>query len=425
MQPKVSIVIPCYNKVRYISRMFDSIIAQKWDNIELVLVNDGSTDGTREVIAGYESRFHARGFKVAIIDQENRGLPAAVCEGLKRVTGEFVCQIDADDELDPEYVSTMAGWLAENPEYDWAACDLVDVRKNTSYHQMFPNSENADCSAEKWILRRTRRIVVVYMIRVSYMYDCNVIGTFFTAREGAQEAQIFLPLALGGGKIKYFQMPLYKYMYDNPEDHISHAADYNAAVTIVSGFFHTICEMIARIACDEHKKRRMQVMAEYKKLSSIISHAISAMLSPHETWTTLEHLLEMLKTCFYPEPIIDAELVKGYFHSFCTAVEDNFLGVQPKPVSPPTGRIVAWGAMGMNARSILPTLKNTALEPTELWDLAGDGVSVQKPNLHSLTANDFILILPSSALEIRLEAAAAGCENIMLSIDIMRYVATL
>ena len=61
-QGKVSMVMPCYNKVDYIAEMFDSIISQEWDNIELILVNDGSTDGTREVIAEYEQRFSARGF---------------------------------------------------------------------------------------------------------------------------------------------------------------------------------------------------------------------------------------------------------------------------------------------------------------------------------------------------------------------------
>jgi glycosyltransferase involved in cell wall biosynthesis len=50
-------VMPCYDKVEYIGEMFESILAQKWDNIEVILVNDGSTDGTREVISEYESNF--------------------------------------------------------------------------------------------------------------------------------------------------------------------------------------------------------------------------------------------------------------------------------------------------------------------------------------------------------------------------------
>jgi len=53
MQGKVSMVMPCYNKVNDISEMFDSIIAQEWNNIELILVNDGSTDGTRDIIAAF------------------------------------------------------------------------------------------------------------------------------------------------------------------------------------------------------------------------------------------------------------------------------------------------------------------------------------------------------------------------------------
>ena len=66
-------VVPCYNKVEYIGEMLDSVIAQKWDNIEVILVNDGSTDGTREAIAEYEPKLKTRGYETVIIDQENAG----------------------------------------------------------------------------------------------------------------------------------------------------------------------------------------------------------------------------------------------------------------------------------------------------------------------------------------------------------------
>ena len=133
-QSKTSMVIPCYNKEESISRMFDSILAQEWDNIELILVNDGSTDGTRGIITEYEPKFLERGYEVVIIDQDNQDVAAAVRNGLLRVTGEYVCQVDADDELDPRYVSMMAGWLDEHLWYEWAAkFEALDVKRKPVY----------------------------------------------------------------------------------------------------------------------------------------------------------------------------------------------------------------------------------------------------------------------------------------------------
>ena len=111
MQSKVSMVMPCYNKVDYIGEMFQSIVDQVWNNIELILVNDGSTDGTREVIAKWEPKFKERGYEVVIVDQENAGVCAAPKAGLERISGGYVSVVDADDMLAREYVSVMAGWL--------------------------------------------------------------------------------------------------------------------------------------------------------------------------------------------------------------------------------------------------------------------------------------------------------------------------
>ena len=130
MQSKVSMIVTCYNKVKYIGEMFDSIISQEWNNIELILVNDGSTDGTRDVITEYESKFYKRGYDVVIIDQENEGVCAATKAGLSCITGKYVCIVDADDELDPKYISTMAGWLEEHNDTDYCICDAIPSVSN-------------------------------------------------------------------------------------------------------------------------------------------------------------------------------------------------------------------------------------------------------------------------------------------------------
>ena len=216
MHGKVSMVIPCYNKVNYISNMFDSIIAQEWDNIELILVNDGSTDGTREIIAEYETKFRYRGFEVIIVDQKNSGVCAAAKAGLERITGDFVCMVDADDELDPKYVSTMARWLEEHEEYDYVACEgiLYKIVDNTKFFRQFTPMEivaNRTDILVRWLLSGFRTTVWIYMVRLSYFHKCRILETYYTQNKGSHEPGYVIPLLSYGGRLKYFPLPLYHF----------------------------------------------------------------------------------------------------------------------------------------------------------------------------------------------------------------------
>jgi len=118
-------IVPCYNKVKYISDMLDSVIKQEWDNIEVVLVNDGSSDGTREIMSNYTEKLESRGYTVVILDQENQGVASAIKNGLEHISGEFVCFPDCDDILHTEYVSAMVSALKSFPNTNCVVCDVV------------------------------------------------------------------------------------------------------------------------------------------------------------------------------------------------------------------------------------------------------------------------------------------------------------
>lgn len=111
MIPKVSIVIPVFNVERYISECIYSVIGQDYDNIEIVVVNDGSTDGSLEILEGFRSRFS--NFK--IINQENQGQSVARNSGFEASSGDYVLFVDADDWIDKSTVSLcMRGILGND-----------------------------------------------------------------------------------------------------------------------------------------------------------------------------------------------------------------------------------------------------------------------------------------------------------------------
>lgn len=108
VQPLVSILIPCYNAERWIAQTLESAFAQSWPNIEVIVVDDGSTDQSADVLATFVSR----GLK--IVSQPNRGQTAALNRCLKEARGEFIQYLDADDILAPDKIERQMRRLQMN-----------------------------------------------------------------------------------------------------------------------------------------------------------------------------------------------------------------------------------------------------------------------------------------------------------------------
>ena len=426
MQSKVSIVIPCYNKEKFIGGMFDSILAQEWDNIELILVNDGSTDNTRNIIAEYESKFVTRGYEVVIIDQENQGVSAAVRNGLLQVTGEYVCQIDADDSLDPQYASMMAKWLDENPDYDWVACDANVVAEESEYgFHTFPNGITVDFTLDKWILERVNNSCWVYMIRVVYMRDCKVDENFYVGRDGNQEAQFFLPLFIGGGNIGYIHEALYIYNKREPITHRSHRENYEKAKARWHGFDNAFGKIINSLPIDDIEKTRLSAISELWHGAKLLYDSNEKSVNSQNRTEAGRNFCELVKRYFTPSTCVNWDVVHENCLLLCTAVIDNIMGTKVVKLKIPNGRIIAWGALGRNASFLLPLLVGSELEPDELWDLAGDGQFVTKPEVEKLRSDDLVLIMPVLNGGIVSAMSKSGCQNKLFQEDILSYLAVI
>jgi len=111
MTPLVSVVIPCYNPTRFLDETLASVRAQKYPNIEVILVNDGTDrPDSLELIR----RAAAQGTQV--VEQQNGGLAAARNTGFRAATGEYVLPLDADDRIAPDSVAEYVAALESRPE---------------------------------------------------------------------------------------------------------------------------------------------------------------------------------------------------------------------------------------------------------------------------------------------------------------------
>lgn len=196
-EPRVTVVIPCFDSGAWVEDAVASVFAQTFDSWDIVLVDDGSTD--RESIRLLDEM--ASWPRVHLVRQPNAGLPAARNAGIATARGEFVVPLDADDELEPGYLETMLGALLAAPDAAFAHCwarlfgavDAVWVpRPDNPYWQRLGNG-----------------IVGCVLLRRRAWE--SVGGYDATMRRGHEDWELWLRLeAAGWGRVRV-DRPLFRY----------------------------------------------------------------------------------------------------------------------------------------------------------------------------------------------------------------------
>lgn len=113
----VSCVTPVYNGEKYLGAMLDSVLAQSYPYVEMILVDDGSQDRTLFVAESYQKRFADKGYAYRVIHAPHKNASAAINYGLLHVTGEYLIWPDSDDILEKESIKRRVRFLEEHPQY--------------------------------------------------------------------------------------------------------------------------------------------------------------------------------------------------------------------------------------------------------------------------------------------------------------------
>lgn len=112
---RFSVIVPLYNKAPYVRKALDSILAQTCTDYELIIVDDGSTDGSVEVVQEVKSQ-EPRAKSVRLISQQNAGVAAARNHGVAQSNGEYVCFLDADDWWEPMFLEEIDNLIVKYPD---------------------------------------------------------------------------------------------------------------------------------------------------------------------------------------------------------------------------------------------------------------------------------------------------------------------
>ena len=127
MNKKISVIVAVYNTEKYLDRCIESLLNQTYKNIELVIVEDCSTDSSRKLLKKYKGNKNIKVF----YNRENRGLSYSRNYGLKKSTGDFIGYIDSDDYVEPDYYEKLMSSIKDNKS-DIAICDIKLVDEQTN-----------------------------------------------------------------------------------------------------------------------------------------------------------------------------------------------------------------------------------------------------------------------------------------------------
>ena len=210
MKPLVSIVTPCYNGEAFLDKYFDSILAQTYDNLELIFVNDGSIDRTEEIALSYRPALEAKGIEFKYMYQPNGGQAKAMNTGFKEMTGKYLVWPDSDDWLELDAIEKRVEFLEAHPHFDYvrSSGDTFDFNsgKRRGTINYYGDASGEDIFLDL-ILENTYCACGCYMIKTEMLLQIYPDLTIYETNVG-QNWQILIPIA-GRGKCGYIDEEQY------------------------------------------------------------------------------------------------------------------------------------------------------------------------------------------------------------------------
>ena len=198
--PKVGVVIPSYNCAAFIAKAIESVLTQSMREYEIVVVNDGSTDKTEEVLSPYIDTG-----KIRCVHQENRGLPAARNTGARACDSEYLAFLDADDTLDPDALRLMSDEM-DATKASWCLVDVLRIKGEQSQVQ---SSQPPPGDYLQGILRYQ------YIWRAMFYRRCDFLdtGLYDEDMRYMEDWDLYIRMFENRRPFVYVPRPLYRYLW--------------------------------------------------------------------------------------------------------------------------------------------------------------------------------------------------------------------
>lgn len=219
--PTVSVIVPVYNDIVHLEECIDSILSQTYPNIEIIIVDDGSTDGTSDMC----DRLSICNSRVIVIHKQNGGISSARNAGLEVASGDYVGYVDSDDVLLPQMYELLLNSIQKNEGCKVAVCGVLQLSdgKTEPYRKKWNRETSITYSAEEYM---TQMLSYVTSNSVwNKLFDMKTIKgiRFLEGRINEDSLYMFEVLKnlnTSGGKI--YEVPDSLYIYRVNPDGITH-----------------------------------------------------------------------------------------------------------------------------------------------------------------------------------------------------------
>jgi hypothetical protein len=200
MTPEVSVLMSCYNASRWLHEAIDSVIAQTFEDFELILVDDGATDETGSIIRGYCDRDR----RIIAISKRNTGLADSLNAGIARARGAWIARLDADDLSEPTRLEEQVTFMRTHPDVALlgTGCFETDDRGRVVKKHLYPSDHNT-------LVRDLERLKPFFPHSSAFYRtaDARQVGGYLPRFKMSQDVRLWLDLT-GCGKIACLARPL-------------------------------------------------------------------------------------------------------------------------------------------------------------------------------------------------------------------------
>lgn len=306
--PLVSIIVPVYNVEQYIRRCIDSILNQSYKNIELIIVDDGSTDSSPQIIKEYID-------KAIIVTQRNKGQAAARNTGLSHATGDFLCFVDSDDYLLDNAIMSMIDTI-QRTNADLVCGLAISTGKNETKIPVIHKFKRNTIIGNAEIIKDA---LLGYNIKTSVwakLYDARLIlnGNCKFIEGLINEDQIFTSaLVLNASKVALLNCPVY-YIEQRPTSTSRNYKDENITVC------HTNYEKLQEIF-KSHNKTSYDDYLKCQYVTSVLYTLLS--IAYNKEFKIFSHYYSLLDISYFNPDFSNHVKLKGALFFFIYRISLN------------------------------------------------------------------------------------------------------
>ncbi|MBF6640095.1 glycosyltransferase family 2 protein [Flavobacterium sp. J49] len=205
--PYFSIVIPVFNKEKFVANTLKSVLSQTLTDYEIIIVNDGSTDNSEAIINSFSDD------RIRYFLKENEGVAVARNFGIDKANGAFVCFLDADDFWHPDFLKTMHGYIQKFPEQKVFACAIEIETQNKTFPANYSIAKKGDFEIVDFFDASQKECVLWTSSVVIHKSVFEVVGNFDTKIKKGEDTELWIRIGLQY-PIVFIWRILARYVYD-------------------------------------------------------------------------------------------------------------------------------------------------------------------------------------------------------------------